>query len=99
MLRVITERVGDRFRLDLHGTLGGEWVAVLQQHWRAIVDEVPEGSVTVTLADVDFVDPGGEQLLREMAEHGVLFAAAGCMNRYFIDSLTSGVRMAEGGRR
>ena len=57
MLRVITERQGDRYRLDLHGTLGGEWVAVLEQHWRSIKDDVPSAKVTLVLSNVDFIDP------------------------------------------
>ena len=99
MLRVITERQGDRYRLDLHGTLGGEWVAVLEQHWRAIMDDVPSAKVTLVLSNVDFIDPRGEQLLQRMADDDVEFVVAGCMNRYVIDSLKPGVPAAEGGLR
>jgi hypothetical protein len=100
MLRVITERQGDRYRLDLHGTLGGEWVAVLEQHWRSIMDDVPSAKLTLVLSNVDFIDPDGEQLLHRMADNNdVEFVVAGCMNRYVIDSLKPGVPAAEGGRR
>jgi len=99
MLRVITERQGDRYTLDLHGTLGGEWVAVLEQHWRSIVDAVPFAKVTLVLSNVGFIDPDGEQLLHRMADNEVEFVVAGCMNRYVIDSLKPGVPAAEGGRR
>ena len=92
MLRVITERQGDRYRLDLHGTLGGEWVAVLAQHWRSITDDVPTAKVTLALSNVDFIDPHGEQLLQRMADEGVEFVVAGCMNRYVIGSLNPGER-------
>jgi hypothetical protein len=98
MLRVITERQGDRYRLDLHGTLGGEWVAVLEQHWRSIMDDVPSATLTLVLSNVDFIDPDGEQLLRRMADD-VEFVVTGCMNRYVIDRLKPGVPAAEGGRR
>ena len=97
MLRVITERQGNRYRLDLHGTLGGEWVKVLEQHWRAIVDDVPTAKVTVVLSNVDFIDSDGEQLLQQMADDDVAFVAAGCMNRYVIDSLKPTVAAAERG--
>jgi hypothetical protein len=99
MLRVITERQGDRYRLDLHGTLGGEWVSVLQQHWRSILDDVPSAKLTLVLSNVDFIDPDGEQLLQRMADDDVEFVVAGCMNRYVIDSLKPGVPAVEGGRR
>ena len=99
MLRVITERQGDRCRLDLHGTLGGEWVAVLEQHWRSIMDDVPSAKLTLVLSNVDFIDPHGEQLLHRMADDDVEFVVAGCMNRYVIESLKPGVRAAERGRR
>jgi hypothetical protein len=87
MLRVITERQGDRYRLDLHGTLGGEWVAVLEQHWRSIMDDVPSAKLTLVLSNVDFIDPNGEQLLHRMADDDVEFVVAGCMNRYVIGRL------------
>jgi hypothetical protein len=99
MLRVITERQGDRYRLDLHGTLGGEWVSVLEQHWRSIMDDAPSAKVTVALSNVDFIDPHGEQLLQRMADDDVEFVVAGCMNRYVIDSLKPDVPAAERGRR
>jgi hypothetical protein len=99
MLRVITERQRDHYSLDLHGTLGGEWVAVLDQHWRSIRADVPSAKLTLVLSNVDFIDPQGEQLLRRMAADDVEFVVAGCMNRYVIDRLKSGVPSAEGGRR
>jgi hypothetical protein len=99
MLRVITERQGDRYTLDLHGTLGGEWVSVLEQHWRSILDDVPSAKLTLVLSNVDFIDRDGERLLQRMAADDVGFVVAGCMNRYVIDRLKPGVQAAEGGRR
>ena len=77
MLRVITDRQGDRYRLDLHGVLGGEWVPLLEQHWRSIMDDVPSAKVTLVLSNVDFIDPDGERLLQRMADDGVEFVVAG----------------------
>ena len=94
MLRVITERRGDRYRLDLHGTLGGEWVSVLEQHWRSILEDVPSAEVTLVLSNVAFIDPDGEQLLQRMADDNVEFVVTGCLNRYVIDRLKPGVRAA-----
>ena len=99
MLRVITERRGNSFRFDLHGTLGGEWVGVLEQHWRSIVGGTPSARVTLVLSNVDFIDRSGEQLLQRMADEDVEFVVAGCLNRFVIDSLEPGLRAAEGGRR
>jgi hypothetical protein len=99
MLRVITDRQGDRYRLDLHGTLGGDWVGVLEQHWRSIMDDVPSAKVTLVLANVDFIDSEGEQLLHRMASEDVEFVVAGCMNRFVIDSVKPSASAAEGGRR
>ena len=99
MLRVITARQGDRYRLDLHGVLGGEWVPLLEQHWRSIVGALPSALVTLVLSNVDFIDPDGERLLERMADSGVEFVVAGCMNRYVIENLKPGVRAAKGVRR
>ena len=99
MLRVITDRLGNSFRLDLHGVLGGEWVPLLEQHWRSIMNDVPSATVTLVLTNVNFIDPDGERLLHRMAEGDVEFVVAGCMNRYVIDSLKPAVPAMEGGRR
>lgn len=99
MLRVITDRLGDSYRLDLHGVLGGEWVPLLERHWRSIMRALPSATVTLVLSNVDFIDPDGERLLERMADSGVEFIVAGCMNRYVIDNLKPRVRAAKGARR
>jgi hypothetical protein len=98
MLRVITERQGDRYSLELHGMLGGEWVAVLDQHWRSIVDRASAAQVTVVLTNVDFIDAAGERLLQHMAECGVEFVVSGCLNRYVVENLRPNPRPARAGR-
>lgn len=85
MLRVITISSGSRFRLELHGMLGGAWVPLLEQHWRAIANCTPSASITVVLSDVEFIDPDGERLVQRMSESGVAFVAQGCMNRHVIE--------------
>jgi hypothetical protein len=87
MLRVITVRHGGAYRLELNGILGGEWVPLLEQHWRAIVDGGAPARGTVVLSNVDFIDPDGERLLQRMADAGVRFVVSGCMNRYVVEKL------------
>jgi hypothetical protein len=99
MLRVVTDRQGDSYRLELHGVLGGEWVPLLEKHWCSIMRTLPSAKVTLVLSNVDFIDSDGERLLQRMADNDVTFVVAGCMNRYVIDSLKPGVPAAEGGVR
>jgi hypothetical protein len=99
MLRVITDRQGDSYRFDLHGLLGGEWVPLLERHWRSLMRALPSAKVTLVLSNVNFIDPDGERLLQRMADEGVEFVVAGCMNRYVIDNLKPRVRAAKGVRR
>jgi hypothetical protein len=99
MLRVITERHGDNYSLDLHGVLGGEWVPLLEQHWHSILGTLPSASVTLVLSNVDFIDSDGERLLQRMAEDGVDFVVAGCMNRYVIENLKPNIHAARGAQR
>jgi hypothetical protein len=87
MLRVITRKWGNTFRLELYGLLGGDWVPLLEQHWRAIARQQPSAKVTVVLSDVDFIDSHGERLLRRLAASGVRLVASGCMNRHLIETL------------
>jgi hypothetical protein len=91
MLRIMTEQRGNSFLLDLHGTVTDEGVAILERHWRRIVDKVPSAVVSVGLSNVVFIDRRGERLLRRMAQSGVEFSAAGCMNRYVIERIEGGL--------
>jgi hypothetical protein len=87
MLRVMTDWEGGVLRIKLHGMLGGEWVPLLEQVWRKVLDDVPRARIILVLSDVDFIDADGERLLRLMAESGVQFEVSGCMNRYVVDNL------------
>jgi hypothetical protein len=91
MLRIITERSGDAYRLELHGRITGDWIAVLERQWREIRDAAPSALVRVGLSNVVFIDADGEQLLRRMAQSGVQFDGAGVMNRYVIEKVSGGV--------
>jgi hypothetical protein len=55
--------------------------------------------VTLVLSNVDFIDTDGERLLQRMADDGVDFVVAGCLNRYVIDNLKPQVHLAKGVRR
>ena len=88
MLRIITEQRGNTYRLELHGTVADEGIGVLERHWLSILDKAPSAIVTVGLSNVGFIDPHGERLLRRMAECGVEFDGAGCMNRYVIEKIS-----------
>lgn len=87
MLRIVTEQLGSAHRISLHGRVAGEWVALLEQAWRSIVDEIPSAKVTVVLSDVSFIDVEGERLLEGMWRRGAAFVASGCMNRCVIDRI------------
>ena len=91
MLRIITEQRGRRVRLELHGTIAGEWIEVLHRHWTGLVASDPRAQVTVGLSNVAFIDSAGEALLRRMAETGVEFEGAGLMNRYVIEKISGGL--------
>jgi hypothetical protein len=88
MLRIITGQRGNAYCLELHGTVAGEGIGVLERHWLSILDNAPTAIVTVGLSNVGFIDSHGERLLRRMAERGVEFDVAGCMNRYVIEKLS-----------
>jgi hypothetical protein len=87
MLRIMTQQGGDGYTLELQGTLRGEWVPLLERHWRALTGDGSSADVTVVLSDVDFIDQDGERLLRRMADAGVEFVVSGCMNRHVVEKL------------
>jgi hypothetical protein len=96
MLRIITKQRGNTCRLELHGTVAGVGIGVLERHWLSMLDRVPSAIVTVDLSNVGFIDPDGERLLRRMAECGVEFDGAGCLNRYVIEKISGGTSSQKG---
>ena len=91
MLRIITEQHGPTIRLELHGTIAGEWIDVLHRHWRDLLAAQPGIRVAVELSNVEFIDGAGKALLRHMAETGVEFDGTGLMNRYVIETISGGL--------
>jgi hypothetical protein len=87
MLRIITEQRGKTCRMELHGTIAGEGLEVLERHWRGVLDRTPAAHITVGLTNVAFIDVAGETLLRRMAEYGVEFDGARLMNRYVMQKI------------
>jgi hypothetical protein len=90
MLRIITKQRGKTYRMELHGTIAGEGLEVLERHWRGVLDRAPAAQITVGLTNVAFIDVAGEMLLRRLAEHGVEFDGAGLMNRYVMRKIAGG---------
>jgi len=91
MLRIITKKRGTTYQLELHGTIAGEWIALLERSWRDILNAVPSATIAVGLSNVVFIDRDGKELLRRMAERGVKLDGAGLMNRYVIERISGGV--------
>jgi hypothetical protein len=91
MLRIITTRRGTGYRLDLHGSVAGEWIEALERHWRDLVTATPSAAIAVGLSNVTFIDREGEALLRRMAKQGVTLDGAGLMNRYVMAKISGGV--------
>lgn len=88
MLHIAFEQLADGVRVDLHGTLGGDWVPLLDEQWTSIVNgHRVAPKVTVVLEDVDFIDAEGTRLLQRMADQGAEFVVSGCMNRHVVESL------------
>jgi ABC-type transporter Mla MlaB component len=85
MLRIDIEQHGDDFLVVLHGSVAGEWVALLERYWRSITEKVPSASVTTSLSDVAYIDAAGLTLFDQMARQGVKFQATGCMNKHLVD--------------
>jgi hypothetical protein len=91
MLRIITTGRGNTFHLELHGAVAGEFITVLERHWRGILEQAPTATLSIGLSNVEFIDPAAEQLLRRMSDCGVQFDGGGCLNRYVIEKISGGM--------
>jgi anti-anti-sigma regulatory factor len=71
MLKITLHDSADEFRLKLEGRLSGAWVKELELCWRTASSTTAGRRTVVDLADVDFVDDAGEEVLCQMHSEGV----------------------------
>jgi len=74
----------------LQGKLCGEWVADLRRQWDEKRSERRGRKCVVNLEDVTCVDPGGEELLRDIVREGAQFIASRAYMKHVVQSLNSG---------
>ena len=71
MLKITLHDTALEFRLKLEGRLSGAWVRELEQCWRTASSTTEGRKTVVDLAEVDFIDPAGQNLLSRMHTEGV----------------------------
>jgi hypothetical protein len=76
MLKITLLDSAKELRFRLEGRLSGPWVNELRQCWLTASSTTGGRRTVVDLRDVDFVDPSGETLLRELRGVGVELLAA-----------------------
>jgi len=76
MLKITLHDSSRELLFRLEGRLAGLWSGELLQCWRTASSTTEGRRTVVDLADVDFVDAGGRQVLQEMHGAGVEFVAA-----------------------
>jgi outer membrane protein len=87
MLRIDTHVEEGCITLKLEGRLAGEGVWALEQAWKQYLDEAASRMIEIYLANVDFVDSRGKELLASLQQNGASLKAAGCMNRAVLESI------------
>jgi hypothetical protein len=70
MLRITLDRESEPVRLKLEGKMSGQSLQELQRAWNDLKGKKPTQAVVVDVADVSFIDDGGEELLRSMFRQG-----------------------------
>jgi hypothetical protein len=96
MLKITMTKTSTEERWILHGRLAGPWVRELQAVWRNTHRTDEQQRCLFDLNDLTFVDKGGEQLLRALANEGVQFEASGIYLREVVKQL-KGKRKARRG--
>ena len=71
MLKITLHDTASEFRLSLEGRLAGAWVRELELCWRTASSTTAGRRTVADLADVDYVDSAGEELLGRMHASGV----------------------------
>jgi hypothetical protein len=76
MLKITLLDSAKELRFRLEGRLSGPWINEFRQCWLTASSTTAGRRTVVDLREVDFVDPAGETLLRELLDGGVDLEAA-----------------------
>jgi len=80
------------FRLE--GKLSGAWVAELRQSWQTAMSTTVGRRTVCDLAEVDFVDEAGQDLLAAMHDAGVELKASTPLMSALVDEISGRQRCA-----
>lgn len=94
MLKVTLHDSSGELRFRLEGRLSGAWVAELRQCWLTALSTARGRTTTLDLSDVDYVDPDGQSLLKEMHQQGVELKAVTPLIRQMVEEIENAGRCA-----
>ncbi len=89
MLKINFSQTPAEEKWILHGRLSGPWVDELSTCWKVNHRTDAGRACIVDLNEVSFIDQSGEQLLRRLAEDGVLFTGSGTYIKHVIENLST----------
>lgn len=89
MLKITLHDSAEEFRFRLEGKISGPWVGELRQCWATACSTTDGRRTLVDLADVDFIDGAGQDLLCEMFRLGVQFHASTPLIRSIVEAIAS----------
>jgi len=90
MLRITVHGGEQEVRLQVEGTLIGDWVNELSRAWRSAAADLRGRTLCVDLTGTTRVDAAGFQLLTLMHQNGAGFLASGPYMRGLISEIAGG---------
>jgi hypothetical protein len=96
MLKITLYDGAEEQRFRLEGKLSGPWVGELRQCWTTASSTAKNRATIVDLREVDFVDPGGEELLSDMHSSGVRLLSATPIIRAVVEAIAVRCGTVEG---
>jgi ABC-type transporter Mla MlaB component len=91
MLRISIQELPDAVTMKLEGRVSGPWTAELSRAWQSLETSLGSKRLSVDLSGLDFVDVGGEELLREIHQKTRAdFIADSPLAKYFAEQAMSG---------
>ena len=97
MLRITTEQKRGKLILSVEGRLAGQWVGTLEQCWRELRASSPNGTFSINLCGVSYIDAAGKVLLKEIHRQGGHIVAEGCLNQAVVNDIVGPERADNAG--
>ena len=98
MMRITRQQDGETITLKIEGCLAGEWTNEMRRCWDEVKNDTRSRVIRIDLAEVNFIDVAGRELLAQMFASGAIAGAVNVMTKTVVEQLNGDAQVNKSGQ-